>query len=73
MKQDIELDNHIYMLQQDKKLPKHLKEKLTQADIAYLQDRDDLAWRLVKEIEGELHIKKVIPEHKWHEYGVGRF
>jgi hypothetical protein len=46
------LDDRIYCLQRTA-LPDDLQAKLTEADIAYLQDRDHTATQLVTEIESE--------------------
>lgn len=49
----VALDNRIFRLQQTKGLPDDLRAKLQQADVAFLQDRDGEAAKLVTEIEQE--------------------
>jgi hypothetical protein len=46
------LDDRIYCLQQTD-LPDDLQAKLTEADIAYLQDRDSTAMLLITQLELE--------------------
>jgi hypothetical protein len=50
----MELDDRIYCLQQTR-LPDPLMAKLVDADIAYLQDRDVTAERIVTQLEIECH------------------
>jgi len=50
----VKLDNRIWLLQQRKDLTPTQREVLRQADIAYLQDRDEEASSLVATIENQL-------------------
>ena len=50
----VKLDNRIWLLQQRKDLTPTQREVLHQADIAYLQDRDEEASSLVATIENQL-------------------
>jgi len=50
----VKLDNRIWLLQQRKDLTPTQREILRQADIAYLQDRDEEASSLVATIENQL-------------------
>lgn len=47
------LDNRLFRLQRTPGLPPELREKLHKADVAFLQDRDAEAERMVTEIERE--------------------
>ena len=50
----VKLDNRIWLLQQRKDLTSTQREVLHQADVAYLQDRDDEARSLIDTIENQL-------------------
>lgn len=50
MLRGVELDNEIFRLQQRKDLTKEQRELLLEADVAYLQDREDDANLLLNHI-----------------------
>ena len=45
------LDDRIFLLQHTTELPNTIKQRLVEADVAYLQDREAEATRIVEEIE----------------------
>lgn len=62
------LDDRIFCLQRTQ-LPSDLLTKLRDADVAYLQDRDNMALKLVNEIESECKDRNIsiyIPKYAFH-------
>ncbi|ELC54768.1 hypothetical protein [Escherichia coli] len=59
------LDDRIYCLQ-NTNLPDELQVKLVEADIAYIQDRDDQATLIITQLENECRERGItiyLPKH----------